>query len=127
IRYRRAWFFPGALLAAVGVCASLAFSALGRPRIALICVAVAYAVLIVAVGVGAFLAKQARVNRLLSRAGMALFILCDINVAIFNILPLQNSLHGVSAVLMWAFYLPAQTLLALSAYGFRSKPPAAPM
>ena len=50
-----------------------------------------------------------------SRLGMLLFIACDINVLLKNIIPRGNVLFTVSIVLMWAFYLPAQTLLALSA------------
>lgn len=54
-------------------------------------------------------------------AGMVLFLLCDINVGIFNItgfiaLPehIYQLLYSVSSILMWTFYAPSQVLIALS-------------
>lgn len=54
--------------------------------------------------------------------GMALFLLCDINVAFFNMgrfLELTGGVAGMlveaGALLMWAFYLPAQVLIVISA------------
>lgn len=54
--------------------------------------------------------------------GMALFLLCDINVALFNMgrfLELTGGMAGLlvaaGALLMWAFYLPAQVLIVISA------------
>ena len=75
----------------------------------------AYAVLIISVTVSTFFAEQPRINALFSRLGMLLFIACDINVMIFNTFPRDGAPHTAAIVLMWAFYLPAQTLLALSA------------
>lgn len=53
--------------------------------------------------------------------GMVLFLLCDINVGIFNLsgfitLPeqLYHSLYSLSSILMWTFYAPAQVLISLS-------------
>jgi len=53
--------------------------------------------------------------------GMFLFLLCDINVGLFNMsgfLPMSESLYKViysySSILMWIFYAPAQVLIALS-------------
>ncbi len=53
--------------------------------------------------------------------GMLLFLLCDINVGLFNItgfveLPLRtySVLYEISSILMWVFYAPSQVLLALS-------------
>ena len=54
-------------------------------------------------------------------AGITLFLLCDINVGLFNMssyLPLPGELYaavyGLSSILMWAFYAPSQVLIALS-------------
>lgn len=46
--------------------------------------------------------------------GLILFLLCDINVAMFNILPKDGILYAMATNLMWVFYLPSQVLLALS-------------
>lgn len=58
---------------------------------------------------------------LLFAAGMLLFLLCDINVGLFNIadfisLPedVYHFLYTCSTVLMWTFYAPSQVLLVLS-------------
>lgn len=48
--------------------------------------------------------------------GMVLFILCDIHVALFNILPRSASYFGIASVAIWFFYVPAQVLLALSGW-----------
>ncbi|MDR0596439.1 MAG: hypothetical protein LBG50_02750, partial [Clostridiales Family XIII bacterium] len=81
---------------------------------------VLYAALIITATVTAFVRKQARVNNLLSRLGMVLFVLCDINVFLWNSREM-GALTDIPAwtyMLMWAFYLPAQTMLALSALDF---------
>lgn len=63
-------------------------------------------------------------NRSLIAVGMVLFLLCDINVGIFNITILTNNssriiiLYNISGLLMWFFYLPSQVLLSLSGYDF---------
>lgn len=49
-------------------------------------------------------------------AGLALFFLCDLCVGIHN-LP-QNPLSGFAEIAMWAFYLPGQVLIVLSADAF---------
>ncbi|MGK0468611.1 lysoplasmalogenase family protein [Clostridium sp.] len=56
--------------------------------------------------------------------GMVLFLLCDACVALSNItviFPLSDyimtSLHTISSLLIWVFYLPSQLLLALSGNG----------
>lgn len=49
--------------------------------------------------------------------GFVLFLICDINVLLFNILPsydVLNSFHEFTRISMWFFYLPAQVLLSLS-------------
>ncbi len=43
------------------------------------------------------------------------FLGCDLNVLFYNVLPVTSAFHITAIVLMWLFYLPAQTLLALSA------------
>lgn len=55
--------------------------------------------------------------------GMILFLLCDINVVIFNILktinissPVLLFFNKLSYISMWLFYLPSQILLSLSGY-----------
>ncbi len=60
-------------------------------------------------------------NNLLFAAGMTLFLLCDINVGLFNLsgfisLPkeIDTMLYSISSILMWTFYAPAQVLIALS-------------
>jgi hypothetical protein len=56
--------------------------------------------------------------------GMVLFLLCDTCVALSNItviFPLSGykmtSLHTISSLLIWVFYLPSQLLLSLSGNG----------
>lgn len=53
--------------------------------------------------------------------GMILFLLCDINVGIFNLTFYQSELgeiyqniYNLSAFAMWFFYLPSQVILTLS-------------
>ena len=60
-------------------------------------------------------------NRQMILIGMILFLLCDINVAIYNILGYvvkASLLYKISSVSMWLFYLPSQVLLALSGYNY---------
>jgi len=119
LRYKPRWALP------VGVSAAAAFvlAALFASRVLkanaelslILAVCSAYAVLIICVTVSTFHSPQPRLNTLFSRLGMCLFLDCDVNVAIFNALPAGHPAHTASIVLMWLFYLPAQTLLALSA------------
>lgn len=58
---------------------------------------------------------------LLFAAGMVLFLLCDINVGLFNLSGFISMPEGlfhfadsVSAILMWTFYAPSQVLITLS-------------
>lgn len=52
--------------------------------------------------------------------GMVLFLLCDINVGLFNLsdfLPVSQTydmIYSISSVLMWTFYAPSQVLISLS-------------
>jgi len=131
IRYKPRWALPA------GICAAAVFALvmLFAPRVLhanagltlFIAVSSAYAIMIISVTVSTFFAPQPRINTLFSRIGMCLFIACDINVAIFNAMPAGAPAHTASIVLMWLFYLPAQTLLALSACKWQTpRFPAAP-
>jgi hypothetical protein len=60
-------------------------------------------------------------SNLLYAAGMLLFLLCDINVGLFNLsgfikLPeeIYSVIYSYSSILMWTFYAPSQVLIALS-------------
>jgi hypothetical protein len=60
--------------------------------------------------------------------GMILFLVCDINVGLFNIsgfvaMPesAYDVLYPIISVLMWTFYAPSQVFIALSVYGLRKK------
>jgi hypothetical protein len=55
--------------------------------------------------------------------GMILFLLCDINVGLYNLsgfLALSNQtysvIYSISSILMWFFYAPSQVLIAISAH-----------
>ena len=118
-RYKPKWLLPvGISSAAIFITVFLVSQVILRGNIDLalvFAVCPAYAVLIINVAISTFRAKQPHQNELLSRIGMLLFIACDINVLLFNALPEGNGFYTASIVLMWLFYLPAQTLLALSA------------
>ncbi len=63
---------------------------------------------------------QTKVRRslMLFKIGFVLFLICDINVLFFNLLPnygISNLFYDFTRVSMWFFYLPAQVLLSLSA------------
>lgn len=79
-----------------------------------------YAGLLITATAFGFASPLPRANRRLVRAGMLLFLLCDLHVALFNTLPADNPYYPFAAFLMWFFYLPSQTLLALSAYRYES-------
>ena len=60
-------------------------------------------------------------NMLFFTIGMGLFLLCDINVGLFNLtgfisLPkvIDQHIYSLSSILMWAFYAPSQAMIALS-------------
>lgn len=70
--------------------------------------------------------KYPKINSLLILIGMVLFLLCDINVALNNILNTRNisnnfiaTFSNISFISMWLFYLPSQVLLSLSGYKSR--------
>lgn len=67
--------------------------------------------------------RYPRLNTRMIVVGMILFLLCDINVGIFNLLKLINIwnpsllfLKKLSYISIWLFYLPSQILLSLSGY-----------
>jgi len=124
-RYRPRWFPAGLVIALCAIflyafpslapeaAASAFYPLRGAPP--LLMLVIGYALLILMVTVGAFHASQPRINNLFSKLGMCLFIGCDIHVALLNGLPASAPYHAVAGVVIWIFYLPAQTLLALSA------------
>lgn len=64
-----------------------------------------------------------KLNGKIIALGMILFLLCDINVALYNIikfLPISSEatmfLNDLSSISMWMFYLPSQVLLVSSGY-----------
>jgi len=77
--------------------------------------AAVYACALITGAVTAFLRRKAypHPNRVLIPLGMLLFMLCDINVALINILP-EGAGRGAAGILIWVFYLPAQALLSIS-------------
>ena len=111
IRYRPRWVLPACICAAAALLITMAGMKMATEAAA----SCAYAILIISVTITTFFAEQPRINKLFSRLGMLLFIACDINVAAFNALLPGGAGHAAAGFLMWAFYLPAQTLLALSA------------
>ena len=64
--------------------------------------------------------KFCKINKPLVLTGLVLFMLCDINVALFN-LPRQFNTPVIfpsAFYLIWIFYLPSQLLLSASAIAF---------
>jgi hypothetical protein len=63
-------------------------------------------------------------NNLFIVLGMILFMLCDINVALYNI-PFNSNILGInlmsnlSSNLIWLFYLPSQLLISLSGFKYK--------
>lgn len=64
-------------------------------------------------------------NRYMIVMAMILFLLCDINVFLYNLIdfiPLSaqagKTIYNISSISMWLFYLPSQVLLSLSGYKF---------
>lgn len=62
-------------------------------------------------------------SNLLYGIGMLLFLMCDINVGLFNLsgfITMPEEIYGVifsiSSILMWTFYAPSQILIALSSH-----------
>ena len=55
-------------------------------------------------------------------AGLTLFVGCDVCVGLFNLHPANPLLYFSAGVGMWAFYLPSQALVALSALPPKEEP-----
>ncbi len=117
-RYRPRLFYPAAAAALAVMAGCLAAGRLvpGFPIAQVM--ACLYGVLILTVTVCGFLSPLPRTNRRLVNTGMALFLLCDVHVALFNTLDASNPYFPFAAFFMWFFYLPSQVALALSGYGF---------
>lgn len=71
--------------------------------------------------------KPRVVSNTIFAVGMVLFLLCDINVGLFNLsgfLPFTGNtaelLYRMATILMWTFYAPSQVLIALSADRYSS-------
>jgi len=79
-----------------------------------------YAVLILTAYGCSFTAAIPLKRKRLIVIGMTLFILCDINVLLFNLLPMSEY-HRLTGLLMWFFYLPSQLCIALSASSHKEK------
>ena len=109
--YRAAWPVAGVALAALA--AGLLISSFPAQEV----LASLYGCLLWTATVSAFLSPLPRRNRRLASAGMVLFVLCDIHVALFNTLSAGNPYFPMAAVLMWFFYLPSQVLLTCSSIG----------
>lgn len=60
-------------------------------------------------------------NKYMILIGMILFLLCDLNVAISNLIKGANMplIYSISTILIWFFYLPSQILLSISGYKYR--------
>ena len=59
-----------------------------------------------------------KTNSIMISLGMIFFVLCDINVGLSLILPASLT-RTISLNLIWVFYTPALTLLALSRYRYK--------
>lgn len=69
--------------------------------------------------------KFPKLNSQMIALGMILFLLCDINVGLYNILGFiafrnktLNIIYNISSISMWLFYMPSQVLLSLSGYKY---------
>lgn len=111
-RYRSSVLLPAALCTAAVFAACAVAALAGRRWLCLPLLCVLYAALILTATVTAFHLPPPWPGRRL-RLGMVLFLLCDVNVLLFNTLP-PGWPHTAASVLMWVFYLPAQYLLATS-------------
>jgi hypothetical protein len=94
------------------------------PMEALLVISVFYFVCIVTnvfFAVRVALRKTVDKRNVIFAIGMVLFLLCDINVGVFNMagfiaLPdsVYRSLYTLSSILMWTFYAPSQVIITLS-------------
>ncbi|HHV10160.1 MAG TPA: hypothetical protein GXX75_07785 [Clostridiales bacterium] len=118
-------FLPRLLLqtAAAGtVCGILAYS--GIELEPLLVASIFYFINIVMNTFGAVRAAvlfPGRRSLVMFAAGLVMFLLCDVNVGLFNLsgfisMPpgIDSTIYGMSSILMWTFYAPSQVLIALS-------------
>ena len=110
-RYNLQFFITGIYFVLIAMIAHLLL-----PLQPLYVIAGLYAFLIVSCFLSTFYTKLPKFNLYCVRIGMILFILCDINVALFNELSRSFSYYRFISIAIWLFYLPAQFLLALSAF-----------
>ena len=117
-RYRASAFLPTAAIVALALagCLTAEFLIGGFPIKYVL--SGLYGVLLLSVTIFGFTAPLPRVNRQLVNIGMVLFLLCDIHVALFNILAASDPYYPFASFFMWLFYLPAQVSLALSGYSY---------
>lgn len=101
---------PGAILA-FAVMGSLIIKSY---ELRLVVLALIYGILIISVTIAAKKSELPIPAKRLAFVGMVLFLLCDVNVFLFNALESGNTLYYYVSVGMWLFYLPSQVLLALS-------------
>ncbi|MDR1801907.1 MAG: hypothetical protein LBQ95_08745 [Lachnospiraceae bacterium] len=101
------------VVAVAGIIAAAFFYFVVSAQAGILCASAFYAFLIISVTVFAF--KGEEPGRFpIAGFGMICFLICDIFVAIYNSLPVIKPVYDTAAILMWACYLPAQTLLAIS-------------
>lgn len=124
IRRYAKWLFGGCAAAVLAVAAAVAAAILlldmELPLLPI--AAVGYACLLALAVVTSFGAALPLPNRRLAQAGMLLFALCDIHLALHHLLPAGFAYRAIAFQLVWIFYLPAQCLLALSATAFHPVP-----
>ena len=109
-RYHTGFFKVGICLGGIAMIVHLLL-----PFQPLYVIAGLYAILIVSCFGSTFRTKLPKFNLYSVRIGMALFILCDIHVALFNQLSTSSNYYRFVTVAMWLFYLPSQLTLAISA------------
>ena len=73
---------------------------------------IAYAILFLINILTALTLPKERPHKAMLLLGLLLFVLCDVNVAVYNLS--LGSVSSVAGKLMWIFYMPSQVLLALS-------------
>lgn len=112
------------LQTAISVAICLVLSLVGVMLERLLLVSVFYFVCITTNIISAIISayKTPRViGNIIFAVGMGLFLLCDINVGLFNLSgfitlskPIYQVIYSLSSILMWTFYAPAQVLIAIS-------------
>lgn len=73
------------------------------------------------VAVKSVIGQKDKMGNYIFAAGMLLFLLCDINVGLYNLTyyldvseELYSLIYAVSSISMWFFYLPSQILISIS-------------